>query len=263
MVLPRHCASRHNFRVPAGTDSMPPLMGHNYRSVCFGVETLPDHQVQRPRHRHAAGYATVVLAGNFIESGFAGRLVARAGDVLLHGRFDCHADAPQGVRPIQILRLPWDDDSRDGHFVTRDPDRLAQLAEGDPYEAMHTLARELRAVERREQHWTDVLAARLASPAKLSLRHWATDRGLRPEELSRGFRCTFGISPKRFRLEVRARRAWGAVITSYRALTDIAQDFEFADLAHMSRSIRALTGHSPTSWRNQRPVEPVAQIRSS
>ena len=186
MVLPRHCASRHNFRVPAGTDSMPPLMGHNYRSVCFGVETLPDHHVQRPRHRHAAGYATVVLAGNFIESGFAGRLVARAGDVLLHGRFDCHADAPQGVRPIQILRLPWDDDSRDGHFVTRDPDRLAQLAEGDPYEAMHTLARELRAVERREQHWTDALAARLASPAKLSLRHWATDRGLRPEELSRG-----------------------------------------------------------------------------
>jgi AraC-like DNA-binding protein len=242
---------------------MPPLMGHSYRSVPFGVETLPDHQVQRPRHRHGAGYATVVLAGNFIESSFAGRMVARAGDVLLHGRFDCHADAPQGVRPIQILRLPWDDDSLDGHFVTHDPDRLAQLAERDPYEAMRTLAHELRAAERREQHWTNALAARLASPAKLSLHHWATDRGLRPEELSRGFRSTFGVSPKRFRLEVRSRRAWGAVVTSLCALTYIAQDYEFADLAHMSRSIRALTGHSPTAWRTQRPVEPFAQVRSS
>jgi AraC-like DNA-binding protein len=242
---------------------MPSLMRHSYRSVRFGVETLPDHQVLRPRHRHGPGYATVVLAGNFIEWGFAGRMVARAGDVLLHGRFDCHADAPQGLRPIQILRLPWDDDLRDGHFVTGDPDRLAQIAERDPYEAMRILAHELGAVGRREQHWTDALAVRLASPAKLSLRHWATDRGLRPEELSRGFRCTFGVSPKRFRLEVRARRAWGAVVTSYRALTDIAQDYEFADLAHMSRSIRALTGQSPTAWRNQRPAEPLAQVRSS
>jgi hypothetical protein len=34
-----------------------------------------------------------------------------------------------------------------------------------------------------------------------------------------------------------------------------------ADLAHMSRS--SLTGHSPTAWRNQRPIEPLAQVRSS
>ena len=96
-----------------GSKGMPPLVGHRYRSVRFGVETLPDHQVQRPRHRHGAGYATVVLVGDFIESGFVGRIVARAGD---------------------------------------------------------------------------------------------------------GFRCTFGISTKRFRLEVRPRRARGAVVTSYRAL---------------------------------------------
>jgi anti-sigma factor ChrR (cupin superfamily) len=46
-----------------------------YRSVRFGVETLQAGLVL-PRHRHAAGYATVVLAGSFEEASFAGRFVA-------------------------------------------------------------------------------------------------------------------------------------------------------------------------------------------
>jgi anti-sigma factor ChrR (cupin superfamily) len=46
------------------------------------VETL-DAGIVLPRHRHAAGYATVVLAGSFEEASFAGRFVAVPGDVLL------------------------------------------------------------------------------------------------------------------------------------------------------------------------------------
>jgi anti-sigma factor ChrR (cupin superfamily) len=41
-----------------------------YRSVRFGVETL-DAGIVLPRHRHAGGYATVVLAGSFEEASFA------------------------------------------------------------------------------------------------------------------------------------------------------------------------------------------------
>jgi AraC-like DNA-binding protein len=221
---------------------------HTYRSIHFGVETLSGDETHVPRHRHLGGYANVVLAGSFVESSFAGRMLVEAGDVLLHGRFDCHANLPRSRR-VQVLRLPWEQDAVEGQFRVRDPDRLAILAARDPYEAMRVLAEELRPLLSREQHWTHTLASWLASGSTLSLHQCARKLGIRPYELSRGFRCEFGVSPKLFRLEARSRRAWAALFRSSRSLTQIAQDHGFSDLAHMSRSIRALTSHSPTEWR--------------
>lgn len=221
---------------------------HSYSSIRYGVETLPANTV-RPRHRHLAGYATVVLGGAIIESSFAGRTLATAGDVLLHGAFDCHANAPAGTHPIQILRLPWNDDTVEGHFRVRDPDRLVRLAERDPFEAMTALARELLAMTPQDRHWTSALARALTGGSAQSLRQWGEERGLTPAELSRGFRSAFGVSPKLFRLEARSRRAWGIIVRSNSSLTRIAQDLNFSDLAHMSRSIHTFTGHSPKSWR--------------
>jgi AraC-like DNA-binding protein len=191
-----------------------------------------------------------VLSGSFVESSFAGRLLVEPGDVLLHGRFDCHADLPRS-RLIQVLRLPWEQDSVEGQFRVRDPDRLAHLAERDPFAAMQVLAEELRPPLLREQHWTHTLASSLAAGSALSLRQCARELGIPPHELSSGFRREFGVSPKRFRLEARSRRAWAALVRSGGSLTRIAQDHDFSDLAHMSRSIRALTGHWPREWRER------------
>ncbi len=88
-----------------------------YRPVKFGVETLEPGLVL-PRHRHANGYATVVLAGSFEEAGFAGRFAAKPGDVLLHGK---------------------------GHFSVPDPDTLARLAERDAEAAAAQLRTSLSA----------------------------------------------------------------------------------------------------------------------
>jgi len=222
--------------------------GHDYSSIQFGVETFPARTV-RPRHRHLAGDATIILGGSFVECSFAGRFAVEAGDVLLHGTFDCHADAARGRLPIQVLRLPWEDTSVEGQFRVRDPDGLVRVAERDPREAMNALACEIRAVKPRESHWTGVLAVTLSGGSLLSLRQWAEERGLRPDELSRGFRSEFGVSPRLFRLEARSRRAWGKVVRSNRSLTRIAHDHDFSDLAHMSRSIRAFTGFPPRTWR--------------
>jgi AraC-like DNA-binding protein len=126
---------------------------------------------------------------------------------------------------------------------------LVRVAERDPREAMNALAREIRAVKPQESHWTGVLAATLSGGSLLSLRQWAEERGLRPDELSRGFRSEFGVSPRRFRLEARSRRAWGRVVRSNCSLTRIAHDHDFSDLAHMSRSIHAFTGFPPRTWR--------------
>lgn len=204
-----------------------------------------------------------MLAGSFIETGFAGRSLARAGDVLLHATFDCHADAPHTKRGIQILRLPWLDDTIEGHFRVRDPDYLVRVSERDPWEAMAALATELLPLSDDDQHWTQAIASTLVSASSLSLRELAAERGLRPDELARGFRREFGVSPKRFRLEARTRRAWAAVVRTDRTLTHIAQDYDFADLAHMSRSIRAFTSRAPSAWRKEPRGRAPGQLRSS
>lgn len=251
-------AADFNAQAEALARLLPPAA---FRAVPFGIEALPAARAVRPRHRHGAGYATVVLAGSFVEAGFGGHLRVGPGEVLLHGALDCHADAPLTGKRIEILRLPWHDQALEGRFQVRDPDTLARLAERDPQAAAFALAVTLSASPQREQQWTHVLAELLVAGSGAPLAHLAASWGLRPAELSRGFGCAFGVSPKRFRLEARTRRAWLSVIGSPRSLTRIAQDHGFADLAHMSRSVRAFTGWAPNIWR--RSSQWGRQVRSS
>jgi transcriptional regulator GlxA family with amidase domain len=97
-----------------------------------------------------------------------------------------------------------------------------------------------------------MLATALSRDPSLPLRAWAAETCLAPETISRGFKKAFGVSPKLFRLEVRARRAYDAIVRSTRPLTIIAHELAFADLAHMSRSVSLLTGAPPSAWRQLR-----------
>ncbi len=229
---------------------------HRYRAVVSGVERLP--RADLPRHRHRAGYATVVLAGAFTEAAFSGRHLATPGDVLLHGRFDCHANAVASARGPTVLRLPWRVDTLEGCHRIADPDRLVRLAERDALEAsaclhaMLSLPTPLRCAA--DRPWPEQLADRLAETGGLSLAQWAEEHGLAPETVSRGFRRAFGVSPTRFRLELRTRRAWLAIVNGDERLSDIAHDHGFADLAHMSRNVSAFTGQAPGAWRARSPV---------
>jgi AraC-like DNA-binding protein len=218
-----------------------------YRSIRYGVETLDPELV--PRHRHAAGYATVVLRGAFEEASFAGRFAARPGDVLLHGAFDCHMDRKTSRLPMQILRLPWMDNSLEGHFQVPDADSLARLAEQDLDEAVTALRGALCPRPAVDLHWTESLALTLRTERQVRLEEWAESEGLAPETVSRGFSKAFGVSPKVFRLEARARRAWSAIRTTEKSFTAIAYDLGFADPAHMTRAVRDLTGAPPSHWR--------------
>jgi AraC-like DNA-binding protein len=242
---------------------MEPLARYEFRTIVPGLETLPP-RVSRPRHHHREGYATVVLAGSFTEVSFAGRMNAEPGDVLLHGRFDCHLDIACSHCPLQILRLPWRTDAREGKFRVRDPDALVRLAELDTELAASQLQHELRPSPPRDPHWVDDLARALSGDLTFRLYEWAEQRRLRADVLSRVFRHEFGVSAQRFRLESRTRLAWHQVLGSHRSLTDIAAQAGFSDLAHMSRSIHVFTGRSPTAWR-PRPwcSDPHPQMRSS
>src|SRR5580704_3619437 len=169
---------------------MAPNGAQRYRSIRFGVETLDPGPIV-PRHRHIAGYATVVLRGAFEEASFAGRFAARPGDVLLHGAFDCHGNRMTTRRPMQILRLPWTDNSLEGHFQVPDVDLLARLAEQDLGEAVETLRNVLRPRSATDSHWTERLAQTLRTEKHVRLEVWAESQGLTPETVSRGFYNAF------------------------------------------------------------------------
>jgi len=231
------------------------------RTIRPGTERLPARS-DRPRHKHLEGYATVVLAGSFLEASFAGIVRVHPGDVLLHGRFDCHANRQLSRNRITLLRLPWLDDATEGRFVIRDPDRLARISERDPWEALGELKEQLLPVRPKKVGWLNELATALATQPALQILLWAQHHGCRTDILSRHFGREFGVTPKRFRLEARTRRAWRAVVHTTTPLTQLAADFDFADLAHMSRSVKAVTGKSPSQWRSPIAVKSVQAVPS-
>lgn len=220
-----------------------------FKEGSFGLEVFPRGEAPA-RHVHFDCYASVILCGSFVEAGFGGRVQVQPGDVLLHGRFDCHANTSTCARSVTILSLPWRDGWAEGHFNISDPDLLVRLAEKDPRESMRALAAGIQPTRSTSRHWTELLATDLRTKGCLSLRRWARSFGMRPEALSHGFQREFGVSPKQYRLEVRARSAWREVLKSPRTLTTIAYDLGFSDLAHLSRSVRLLTGYSPSAWRS-------------
>jgi AraC-like DNA-binding protein len=67
--------------------------------------------------------------------------------------------------------------------------------------------------------------------------------------VSRGFRQVFGVAPVSFRLVQRTRRALEAAQRTCEPLCDIAVRCGFADQAHMSRAVSALTRHTPSQVR--------------
>jgi AraC-like DNA-binding protein len=223
-----------------------------YRTVTMGVvEQMPTGDL--PRHYHREGYANVILSGSFVEAAFAGRADVEAGDVLLHGAFDAHADMGGFSRGPRILRLPWFDATVEGHFRLADPDLLVRLAERDISAALEALQDQLRSMRRHAStlSWPERLAIDLKQRPRFSLTDWADAHRLSPETVSRGFRRHFGVSPQRYRLEAKTREAWRRAIVEPVSLTRIAHEVGFADLAHMTRSIILLTGLPPQEWRRR------------
>jgi AraC-like DNA-binding protein len=158
--------------------------------------------------------------------------------------------------------LPWLSYGAEGRFTVHDPDELARLAETDPYEAAKLLLTSAQPAPPDAECWVDGLAADLAYQPDLRLGDWAETKGFAPESLSRTFKRLFGASPRLFRLEARTRRSLKKIATTAEPLTSIAHGCGFADLAHMSRSIAALTGRSPSAWR-KRILNATRQMNSS
>lgn len=208
----------------------------------------PGHAM--PRHRHAGAYAAIILRGSYVEAGDEGRRRVGPGDVLVHRAFDAHLDRV-GLEGAEVLNLPLPDGERlPASLRARDPDVLARAAEAEPALAAALLAEDNTAGPPVLSDWPDLLAAALRARPDLRLARWASELGLAPATVSRGFRLAFGTTPARYRAELRARRAWAA-LASTEPLVSIAVECGFADQAHMTRAVKALTGAPPSAWRTR------------
>jgi AraC-like DNA-binding protein len=225
----------------------------SFRHITPGIETLPSN-FTLPRHRHFHAYATVVLAGSFEESGYAGRIRATAGDLLIHPVLDCHANQMVS-NSLKLLRLNWPDTELTGGLHRlNEIDALARTAEKSVDDARLLLHEALRKrgtspTPGLKNDWPDLLAAELARNSSIGLGAWAKGIGLARETVSRGFTAAYSVTPSVFRAELRARTAWLQVTRGSACLCSIAAETGFADQAHMTRWIHRLTGAPPAVWR--------------
>jgi len=215
------------------------------RSVHVGRESVAG---DRPRHRHLEPYAIVVVRGAFEQTSYAGRVRVLAGELLVQPTLDCHANQPI-TAGVQILRLPWPDVDDLGGVYAVDVDEIVRLAERDVAAAARLARASARRPRAGARDWPDLLAAALVAGDVTSFSAWAEQLGVARETVSRGFATAYGVPPRRFRAELRVRAAWLRIVRTRAALAAIAQATGFADQAHMTRGVRALTGASPAAWR--------------
>lgn len=83
----------------------------------------------------------------------------------------------------------------------------------------------------------------LAAQARLSVYHFA-----------RAFRHSVGVSPLRYLLEQRVRRAQQLLRQTDLSLASIANAVGFFDQGHLARQFRRLVGTTPSSYRNNNDV---------
>ena len=224
------------------------------KTILAGREDLPPHH-HVPRHRHLQPYAIVLIDGQFDQVSYAGRVRVAAGELLVQPTLDAHANHMPGGRGARILRLPWADvDGLGGVYALTDLDAIVRAAERDVREA-GALARTQCVPARRRTPATDLpdlLAAALVAGDVASLAGWSAQRGVARETVARGFSTAFGVSARQFRAELKARDAWLRIVRTPDSLAAIAAAAGFADQAHMTRGVRALTGAAPAAWRRDR-----------
>lgn len=217
-----------------------------------GEEVVPSF-LKIGRHTHGTAFAALVLKGGYEESGDAGRFEVREGDVILHARFEAHCNRGSAFGAVILhIDLPAGADFRSGMGRLTDPDSIVRMAERNSPKAALLLLQTAQMQQPKIRDWPEQLAAELSRNTSLNLTAWSNAQGIAPWTVSRGFESVFGVSPSAFRAAARARRAWKAIRTTGEPLVDIAARLGFADQAHMTRSVKNLTGDAPRAWRNRK-----------
>jgi len=201
------------------------------------------------RHRHRAGFLSVVLEGGYTEVGDTGVWTLQQGDVIAHAPYEAHHNYV-GMKGARVLLLPLLALSSNPLGSVPDIDLVVRLASRCAKEAARYVVRES---DRKTQPITDqvdLLACHIRQDPRLRLDHWCETNGVAPEVVSRKFRKRFQCSAQQYRLASKVRLAIDAITRSDRSLISIAHDCGFADQAHMSRAVHSHTDLTPTLLRS-------------
>ncbi|MBA3678227.1 MAG: helix-turn-helix transcriptional regulator [Sphingosinicella sp.] len=201
-------------------------------------------------HSHEAGYAAVVIGGDYVEAGDGGRHRAAAGHVIVHAPFTGHANriGTRGAEVVNIDLSVGEALSLAGGTLTN-PIEFVRELHGDSANKVSIFAHHVSpAVPEREL--PDMLARALDRDSDIRLSRWADQHGMSPRTITRQFSNLYGISPAHYRWRQRALAAWRAIMLGDEPLVRVANDTGFADQAHMTRSVLALTGRTPFAWRS-------------
>jgi AraC family transcriptional regulator len=200
-------------------------------------------------HRHANAYAALVIDGGYQEISLDGRYDCRAGSLIIHPPFHQHADE-FGPSSGSVLNLPLPDLEADlsgfRMLTVSNLDALLRLAHDDPEQAGQAVLEEAQLADPTEPPiWMTSFMALIAGDYPVG--DAASKCGVSPEHASRAVRRWFGIGPSQLRREARVRCAISA-LQDGASPAEAACEAGFADQPHLTRTLKAATGLTPTRF---------------
>jgi AraC-like DNA-binding protein len=205
------------------------------------------------RHRHSVSYAAMVLEGSYIERGSAGRWVVEAGQVVAHRMFEGHSNHVLH-KNTRVLNFPTPPGmTLPPVFTIHKPDALVSAVRAGCTDVSDFL-QPAQVISSCKADWPDALASML-SIQPLSISAWADTMGMAPATISRGFMAAYGVSPSRYRQEAQTIRALQSLVNGSCSSADIAFECGFSDQAHLCRSVKAITGRTPSQWRRIKSIQ--------
>ena len=219
-----------------------------------------------PLHRHENARVVLVLDGEIVEQAFSGSRRLVAGEFVFRPPHFAHSNTTcdRGVRYIRLavsargLRKQLGENGWGVSFgrVSLSPFFVKKLRE-NPFGGDRLLGELLDGGTHRSAFEELDAIVDLALDLEknenpgLRLGDRAIALGLRNYELTRKFKARFGINPASYRREVRLQMALRMIFETDERLAGIAFDTGFSDQSHLTRSVRAATGHSPAAVRRK------------
>ena len=197
-----------------------------------------------------------MVDGAYEELSADGAWRVEAGDLIVHPAFHLHLNRfeTRGARVLNIT-LPRAiarslDLRRYGIVRVRDPDRLVRRAAKCSVDAVgEALSDAAPRQPPPARDWLDRLASDLNAQPQRRINSLARHHGVSPEHATRAFARRFGMNPARYRAEQRLHTALQALTDGALSLAQIAVQAGYADQAHFSRAIAAVTGLPPARLR--------------
>jgi AraC family transcriptional regulator len=220
----------------------------------------------QPRHCHAEGALSLVLAGELEEESHCATHRAAAGSLVVKPADHWHANiyGPRGARVVQVLSVAgpapgegtahtyqWLDAPRLTRRVLALLDERHGAAESAEMELWDVMDRSESPPVRdgnqgRPRWWSDAIAQlELCTMQSISVGAVAGRVGVHPVYLARVCRRQLGCTVQQYVRQRRVLAAWRAWDRQEASLAAIAVKVGFADQAHMTRAFAEVLGLSP------------------